>query len=40
MKYLPFLVFWLVWTNAHATSFGLKREAKLAIIDDMLLHQK
>jgi hypothetical protein len=35
MKYLSFLVFWLVWTNAHATSFGLKREAKLAIIDDM-----
>lgn len=34
MKYLLFLFFWLVWINAHATSFGLKGDAKLAIIDD------
>jgi len=34
MKYLSFWICWLLWINAHATSFGLKGEAKIAIIDD------
>ncbi|MGF6203150.1 hypothetical protein [Pseudomonas laurylsulfatiphila] len=32
MKYLSFLI-WLVFINAHATSFGLQGDAKIAVID-------